>query len=793
MTGQKKTRKKRRRGKPIKNKLKKFKVYYHNIRGIKSKLKSLKEIIEDEKPAVICITETHLGKEETIKIQDYKLFRNDRNTEGGGVLIGVHKKLKNVVLEASRSKDTDVEESIWVVMNNGKISVRIGCIYAPQESRTRVEKLDTMYKNLSKEIKTAEENNQKVFITGDFNCKVGDYIPDNKPVVTVGGKMLLNVIKKYKVKLLNSSTKCKGIWTRVEGNNKSVLDYIMVKKEDLDNCVDILIDEDRIVSPGGFNKNDTWMLSDHNPIVCNMKWVYEEKTEEKKRKKIITKKSLQKIQSEIKEKKVHEIWSYDNDLQTIYNIWSRKMGEIMEKHAITPKKKNRRKVLRLLYRAKRSVKIRRKKGGEVNFKVLKERESWLNEHIINEEKKQFRQKIGKVVDSLKSAGGNNGAMNVWDVIKRVKGKKKESPSAVYDKKGQLLEDTEEIKRRHEEYFSELLSPKESQTEVEREHEEFVNDYAEKIILIGELTTSRETTEDEIRKAMNNMKRKKCPDPEGWKNEIIIDGGEPMVKCLSLMLKKIGEEKKIPSQWCKILIRALNKSNVTTKMELKRGIFITNCISKVFEKIIKNRNKDSINKYVSPFQTGDKTHRSGIDTIMLTNATITKHRRLGKNTYLIFGDAVKCFDKLWLRSCIIELYRAGVDVSDIFFIYCLNKQSEVMIKTSVGDTSYIEVGETVKQGSILGPTIACLETDSVNRMGDEHVTSYSGNVGIGIPVHVDDISKAGDPVDAECTARKMKFMEDYRKFTFGLKKTKWMVIKTSRKKIVELQLNVSEGH
>ena len=397
------------------------------------------------------------------------------------------------------------------------------------------------------------------------------------------------------------------------------------------------------------------------------------------------------------------------------------------------------------------------------------------------------------MDRLKETGGTNGAMNVWDVIKQVKGKKKETPSAVYDKNDKLLEDEDQIKERHKEYFSELLMPKESQTELQKEHEDLVNEFAERIILIGELTSIKQTSDEEIREAMKSMKRKKCADPEGWKNEIILDGGEPMVKCLGLMLKKIGAEKKIPKQWCNIMIRALNKTSNTTKMELKRGIFITNCISKVLEKIIKNRNKDKLNKYISPFQTGDKKHRSSIDTIMLTNAIITKNRRLGRNTYLIFGDAVKCFDKLWLRSCIIELYRAGVDVSDIFLIYCLNKQSKVMIRTSVGDTDYIDVGETVKQGSILGPTIACVETDAVNRMGGDHITTYSKDVGIGIPVHVDDISKSGDPVDIVRTADKMNYMEEYKKFTFGLKKTKWMVMYTCRnKQIVDIDIKVSRG-
>ena len=93
----------------------------------------------------------------------------------------------------------------------------------------------------------------------------------------------------------------------------------------------------------------------------------------------------------------------------------------------------------------------------------------------------------------------------------------------------------------------------------------------------------------------------------------------------------------------------------------------------------------------------------------------------------------------------------------------------MIRNSVGDTDYIDVGETVKQGSILGPTIACVETDAINRMGGDHITTYSKDVGIGIPVHVDDISKSGDPVDIVCTAKEMNDMEDYKNITFGLKK------------------------
>ena len=79
--------------------------------------------VYDEKTVVICITETHLDKEEKLTFKGYKLFRNDRNSEGGGVLIGVQKKLKHVVVEVSRSTEAEVEEFIWVVLNNGNFAL----------------------------------------------------------------------------------------------------------------------------------------------------------------------------------------------------------------------------------------------------------------------------------------------------------------------------------------------------------------------------------------------------------------------------------------------------------------------------------------------------------------------------------------------------------------------------------------------------------------------------------------------------------------------------------------------
>ena len=88
----KKINKKRvKRKKTKEKKLTNLKIYYVNIRGIRSKIVSLEEILERTKPDVLGIVETHLEEGEELEIEGYNCIRKDRNKDGGGVLIAIRK------------------------------------------------------------------------------------------------------------------------------------------------------------------------------------------------------------------------------------------------------------------------------------------------------------------------------------------------------------------------------------------------------------------------------------------------------------------------------------------------------------------------------------------------------------------------------------------------------------------------------------------------------------------------------------------------------------------------------
>ena len=70
--------KKVRRGKRIRRKFENFKIYYVNARGVKSKVKSLQEILQEEKPTVVAITETVLEGNEEVNLEGYTIFPKNK-------------------------------------------------------------------------------------------------------------------------------------------------------------------------------------------------------------------------------------------------------------------------------------------------------------------------------------------------------------------------------------------------------------------------------------------------------------------------------------------------------------------------------------------------------------------------------------------------------------------------------------------------------------------------------------------------------------------------------------------
>ena len=126
--------KKIRRSQRCRNALKKCKIMEDNVRGVKSKINSIKDIINEEEPTIIALTETKLKEEDKIEIEGYTIKRRDRVEEGGGVMIAYKDGIKNIV-QVVREEYREFE-MLWIKIDNTVVKVRIGVI-CPKKIKRR--------------------------------------------------------------------------------------------------------------------------------------------------------------------------------------------------------------------------------------------------------------------------------------------------------------------------------------------------------------------------------------------------------------------------------------------------------------------------------------------------------------------------------------------------------------------------------------------------------------------------------------------------------------------------------
>ena len=163
--------------------------------------------------------------------------------------------------------------------------------------------------------------------------------------------------------------------------------------------------------------------------------------------------------------------------------------------------------------------------------------------------------------------------------------------------------------------------------------------------------------------------------------------------------------------------------------------------------------------------------------MLMLAIMERKKYLGKNTYLVYADAEKCFDNLWLDDGIVELWRCGMNIRDAMMVRKMNKRAEITIRTPSGNTDKLVVEDTVRQGTVYAMDICGVSMDRVNKEGKEVITMYGPELTIQATIFVDDVSCAGSCVAANNTINNLSILESRKKMTFNNKngKTEYTII------------------
>ena len=297
-----------------------------------------------------------------------------------------------------------------------------------------------------------------------------------------------------------------------------------------------------------------------------------------------------------------------------------------------------------------------------------------------------------------------------------------------------MDNRSDIQEEYTKYYKTLLKTREPDNESERIIKEGVNKKFQEII---RKTNQIESITDEmVKKAIAKLKNKRASDRLGWRAEWLKEGGEEIVKSLSILFNRIEREQRTLIQWRQTTIKSIYKGgNKVNISDSQRGIFLVNIISKVYE-LVKITQNEKNNSKISEMQAPGRKEKSAMDNLIIMNTIIENQRAQKLNAFMFFADAVKCFGNVWLKDCLLEMYNLGYHPNTLKILYEMNKETDIIIKTPVGNTNNIQVKEAVKQGTIFGPIMCCAETSTVNSIAEEVKYRYD-KINIGMPVFMDE--------------------------------------------------------
>ena len=448
------------------------------------------------------------------------------------------------------------------------------------------------------------------------------------------------------------------------------------------------------------------------------------------------------------------------------------------------------KEIRLL-RMKRKLlkKVNKKNKDKQCIKMNKIRRKLLLQHIIDVKRWAEKEKIKKIADQIKWKGEFN-PMAYWDFKKSMNKKSRIKGKSINDKNGNRIDDPERIKEVYKTHYKELLEVAEPRDEKEKEVEMVVDKGIKKMKEVAQKLNIQEITMEEYQNMKKSLKVRKAGDDQHWKYEFVINAGEDLEKSILRMMNEMVRNKMVPREWKSMEILPIDKGTGWLQMEEKRGLFMTNIISKCMEKILFKRRDEAYNKSISKFQCGGVTNRGTQDNLFIVNHTINEYKKKNENLYILYADIKKCFDNLWLKDCILEIMRCGIPIEEAAYIYEMNKDVKAVIKTPVGKTEEIKFEELVRQGTVGGTKLCGSSTDRLNKMG----VSKESEDGIEYPIFVDDMKGMGDGEKIKDMVNKMRILTTTKKYEFNMKKgkTEWMSMNFNKKETIkELELEIGE--
>ena len=586
-------------------------------------------------------------------------------------------------------------ETLWVKIKGKDEDLAIGGIYSPCEDNVSKTGISDWVRELEKDFMEINENEtNNILMIGDMNAHVGNDehgIKGNNEKIGTNGQEYRRFWKERDLILCNNTTKCKGKWTRISGDSRSILDLTVATTDAFKKVKMIEIDE-----INKYSIESKKAKTDHNATVITIDMTAEK--EKEKKKEIIRCNGNwtafnDVLQAELQNSNPISYGSLEKAIQ-------KASKEVVTKEYKVPGKpkifgynkvlKDEIKIRRnLCTKWKKENNPERKNEKEKLYLAQKEKVNNLMDHLEAEE-------VQKIIDKNATEG-----IDFWKTMKRIK-KKPPVYNKIRNDKGEITSNIAEILEEKRKYFQELYS-KPKQTEHEAKEENEIMTEIEELYTKGNDSSINERIS--IQEIEDSIKRSKngAPGPDQITNMMLKNSLEIIKDPLCDLVNNMKENKEdFPTSWeLGDLISFFKGKGDPYDMIFQRGITLIAYMLKALENVTGGRIEPVIRKQSTPLQGGGKKGESPEEYIFALQTVIDINKKANKPTKIIITDVEKAFDQAWRIGVFKNLIKRGIQGEILELIWKMNDNAKARIKeSSVRHSEVFNVEESLKQGGEL---------------------------------------------------------------------------------------------
>ena len=270
----------------------------------------------------------------------------------------------------------------------------------------------------------------------------------------------------------------------------------------------------------------------------------------------------------------------------------------------------------------------------------------------------------------------------------------------------------------QQHFTQLLGPNVTPSPSDSDMSSYVTENSEKF----KTELDNPITRAEIIEEISKLKNNKAVCFDRITNEILKAGKLVIAKPLLNLFNSILSSTLYPSDWKIDILTPLHKSGDKSEPNNYRGLAVSSCLGKLFNKILQRRldkfcNKNSL---ISDLQGSGRVGSRTCDHLLILRCLFDKYvKHSNKYLYTCFVDLRKAFDtvsRVKLFYTLVNDYPIGGNFLKILQqIYTGNK---IHIKLSEGLVQPFSTTVGVKQGCVFSPILFNLFINKICSVFDQ---------------------------------------------------------------------------